>query len=227
METTRKTAPFHIVAGVLMLLCTCFYCLDLYAIKPMALINPTVFFYLCISIGLFLSYCAAGKVILSIACVFNAVLLGYNSIADIWADPWIILLHAPTIFNMVACLFLALFAVFTLENNSNPFHQKAWFLPGLFRSVTLVLTVIMPVITIGNSTYSYIVTPFTVLTHILQLFAFFFAGLALRNSAKPTAKTPVNAPVQNAAAELKKFKDLLDTGVISQDEFDAMKKKLL
>lgn len=44
------------------------------------------------------------------------------------------------------------------------------------------------------------------------------------------AKGARNAPVQQAlspAEELKKFKELLDVGVISQEEFDAKKKQLL
>ena len=35
------------------------------------------------------------------------------------------------------------------------------------------------------------------------------------------------APAVSAADELKKFKELLDMGVISQEEFDAKKKQLL
>jgi len=36
-----------------------------------------------------------------------------------------------------------------------------------------------------------------------------------------------NAPTASSADELKKFKDLLDSGVITQEEFDAKKKQLL
>ena len=44
---------------------------------------------------------------------------------------------------------------------------------------------------------------------------------------KNATKAPsVVAPVSNAE-ELKKFKELLDLGVISQEEFDAKKKQLL
>lgn len=35
------------------------------------------------------------------------------------------------------------------------------------------------------------------------------------------------APVKDAAEEIKKFKELLDMGIITQDEFDAKKKQLL
>ena len=43
------------------------------------------------------------------------------------------------------------------------------------------------------------------------------------------SKEPQGTVIQQASAadELKKFKDLLDMGVISQDEFDAKKKQLL
>ena len=44
-------------------------------------------------------------------------------------------------------------------------------------------------------------------------------------AAQPTA-TPT-APAASAADELKKFKELLDIGIITQEEFDAKKKQLL
>lgn len=46
------------------------------------------------------------------------------------------------------------------------------------------------------------------------------------NSSKETATIQVNEAV-SAADELKKFKELLDSGIITQDEFDAKKKQLL
>lgn len=42
---------------------------------------------------------------------------------------------------------------------------------------------------------------------------------------KPDAKTDGNS--SSAINELKKAKELLDSGIISQDEFDSIKKKLL
>ena len=46
------------------------------------------------------------------------------------------------------------------------------------------------------------------------------------NSSNETATIQVNEAV-SAADELKKFKELLDSGIITQDEFDAKKKQLL
>jgi hypothetical protein len=40
-------------------------------------------------------------------------------------------------------------------------------------------------------------------------------------------KAPVQASNQSNADEMKKYKELLDSGVISQEEFDAKKKQLL
>ena len=43
-----------------------------------------------------------------------------------------------------------------------------------------------------------------------------------------TKTTPVvSAPVTDEADQLKKYKDLLDAGAITQEEFDAKKKQLL
>ena len=44
------------------------------------------------------------------------------------------------------------------------------------------------------------------------------------NSIQPTIKQEI---AQSSADELKKYKDLLDSGIISQEEFDAKKKQLL
>lgn len=46
------------------------------------------------------------------------------------------------------------------------------------------------------------------------------------NEAKNAQNTPVTAAL-SPAEELKKFKELLDSGVITQEEFDAKKKQLL
>lgn len=46
-----------------------------------------------------------------------------------------------------------------------------------------------------------------------------------KNSEKKVEQSPVSA--SSSADELKKFKDLLDSGIITQEEFDAKKKQLL
>lgn len=51
-----------------------------------------------------------------------------------------------------------------------------------------------------------------------------------RQSEKRTASAPINhitQQAQSSADELKKYKELLDNGIISQEEFDAKKKQLL
>ncbi|MBQ3005714.1 MAG: SHOCT domain-containing protein, partial [Clostridia bacterium] len=64
------------------------------------------------------------------------------------------------------------------------------------------------------------------------LFAVVVVAFAKRASfiadAKETQQTVVNNIQETTNAdELKKYKDLLDSGAISQEEFDAKKKKLL
>lgn len=52
--------------------------------------------------------------------------------------------------------------------------------------------------------------------------------LLIERQAKPVAATTIKQEIpQSNADELKKYKDLLDSGVISQEEFDAKKKQLL
>ncbi|MBO5136039.1 MAG: SHOCT domain-containing protein [Clostridia bacterium] len=48
--------------------------------------------------------------------------------------------------------------------------------------------------------------------------------MARQEKASPTIKQEIS---QSNAGELKKFKELLDSGVITQEEFDAKKKQLL
>ena len=49
-----------------------------------------------------------------------------------------------------------------------------------------------------------------------------------QSKAKPSVQTTIKQEIpQSNADELKKYKDLLDSGVISQEEFDAKKKQLL
>lgn len=55
-------------------------------------------------------------------------------------------------------------------------------------------------------------------------------ALAMQNHIRAMnakAKAPSGAPALSAADELLKFKKLLDEGVITQEEFEAQKKKLL
>lgn len=54
------------------------------------------------------------------------------------------------------------------------------------------------------------------------------SGLLIERQSKSTPSQVIQQEVpQSNADELKKYKDLLDSGVISQEEFDAKKKQLL
>ena len=48
-----------------------------------------------------------------------------------------------------------------------------------------------------------------------------------QNKPAPVAAIKQDAPPQSNAEEIKKFKELLDSGIITQEEFDAKKKQLL
>lgn len=45
--------------------------------------------------------------------------------------------------------------------------------------------------------------------------------------AAPAPSSPSSAPVHSTAEELKLYKELLDAGILTQEEFDAKKKQLL
>ena len=51
--------------------------------------------------------------------------------------------------------------------------------------------------------------------------------LVKRQEKKDMTPSPVAVPVQSNASQLKEFKELLDSGIITQEEFDAKKKQLL
>lgn len=54
------------------------------------------------------------------------------------------------------------------------------------------------------------------------------SDLLIKRQAKPIASNIIKQEIpQSNADELKKYKDLLDSGIISQEEFDAKKKQLL
>lgn len=54
------------------------------------------------------------------------------------------------------------------------------------------------------------------------------SNLLIERQSKPTTTTPIKQEVpQSNADELKKYKELLDSGIITQEEFDAKKKQLL
>ena len=54
------------------------------------------------------------------------------------------------------------------------------------------------------------------------------SDLLIERQSKPKAETTIKQEIpQSNADELKKFKELLDNGIITQEEFDAKKKQLL
>lgn len=61
----------------------------------------------------------------------------------------------------------------------------------------------------------------------LQLAAAVLSFLLARNKFKDDEPKRTDAAVGSGAAELKQFKDLLDTGAITQEEYEAKKKELL
>ena len=62
----------------------------------------------------------------------------------------------------------------------------------------------------------------------LDEFHSILSKLIVERQNKPVATTTIKQEIsQSNADELKKYKDLLDSGVISQEEFDAKKKQLL
>ena len=66
-----------------------------------------------------------------------------------------------------------------------------------------------------------------IITVILSAFSILGYQKAKKDGFVTDTATKKNAPVISNADELKKYKDLLDSGAITQDEYDAKKKQLL
>lgn len=72
----------------------------------------------------------------------------------------------------------------------------------------------------GRMTFYYLINKEEIASKIRNLL------IERQDNAKATATVTQQIPLSNAD-ELKKYKELLDSGVISQEEFDAKKKQLL
>ena len=208
-------------------------------------------------ISLFNLFCAiAGNVINDIEIIDIAVdLLYYKNVDVNLVNPVINTLSpkmSSAIFAIPAIAFLAcgVFDILYLKKNpedatkwdADPKHKKACIFYCISAACAIVLLLLASFISASSntSTIGWILRYFWQGYIILIIAAIVF--LVMGNNADPDAKrkntkkgkAPTQiivqqAPVQQVtnADELKKYKELLDSGVITQEEFDAKKKQLL
>ncbi|HKL41668.1 MAG TPA: SHOCT domain-containing protein [Clostridia bacterium] len=115
--------------------------------------------------------------------------------------------------------FVGLFIVSMFERKNLKGLKMIWFLPA----VVLLLGSLISWMT------SQFYTSFYILLDLIEVAGFFFTGLWLKEG---KSKNEVNdfdtkKSLINSADEIKTFKELLDDGAITQEEFDKIKKQIL
>ena len=136
----------------------------------------------------------------------------------------VVFLLIPTVL-VVICLCLSVFSVLRKSlHRDSMLHIALPFLALIFYTffITFCIDVIGgPVFTVysGNTP----IVPVAVVMGIVIIISF----IKRSKSFNPETKVTVEVSNKSEADELKKFKELLDSGVITQEEFDAKKKELL
>ena len=125
-----------------------------------------------------------------------------------------------------------------LSIKGNSAVKKIWFVPALVLLVGCVIG------WINGGYFRYLSAAWKpILFGIVEIAALLFAGMWLKEDALPAEAAPINeyatfnpqavysAPAPSStiggADKLKMYKDLLDSGTITQEEFDAKKKEIL
>lgn len=136
------------------------------------------------------------------------------------------------------CDFLAyasvvVFVILTLKGND--VVKKIWFVPA----AVLLLGCVIDWIEFLSATWIWK----SMLVSIVEIVALLFVGMWIKEDAMPAEAAPVNeyatfnpqsvysttavSSTIGGADKLKMYKDLLDSGAITQEEFDAKKKEIL
>ena len=136
------------------------------------------------------------------------------------------------------CDFLAyasvvVFVILTLKGND--VVKKIWFVPA----AVLLLGCVIDWIEFLSATWIWK----SMLVSIVEIVALLFVGMWIKEDATPAEAAPVNeyatfnpqsvysttavSSTIGGADKLKMYKDLLDSGTITQEEFDAKKKEIL
>lgn len=145
-------------------------------------------------------------------------------VLDNYKETFFVVVFAAVI---VACLFFVIFRKTELVVTDKKVYGKtSWGkrvdLP--LDSISAVGTAILKSIAVTTASGS---IKFSLITNRDEIHSVISKLLAERQENNKKPATIKQEMPQNNADELKKYKDLLDSGVISQEEFDAKKKQLL
>lgn len=120
----------------------------------------------------------------------------------------------------------SVFAAMVFSSISGKSDLKTiWFLPALFVLIASIVELSQFVFFLKyDLTFKYLSN------YVLLFLAYFFAGLWLKSIVPPKAHSPSNrtsAQANTTAAQFKQYKDLLDSGAITEEEFQTKKKEKL
>lgn len=127
---------------------------------------------------------------------------------------------------LVIAALLVLVAMTFSAIHSRSDLKTIWFLPAV---IYLLASIISEVNLHKSYTYP---TPLVniLVNYVAMILAYFFAGLWLKSIVPPKAHSPSNrtsAQANATADQFKQYKDLLDSGAITEEEFQAKKKEKL
>ena len=138
--------------------------------------------------------------------------------------------------NLIA--YAGIVALIFLSIKGKSAVKKIWFVPAGVMSLGYITNWIS-----GNAFIFFPIWWQYILIEVVEIVAMLFVGLWLKETITPVDSAPVNeylkvttqtmysasnsSPVIGGADKLKMYKELLDSGIITQDEFDAKKKEIL
>lgn len=137
----------------------------------------------------------------------------------------------PTLFTTIFIILVAINTLLCLASFVGKSPKKDGSVHTVLSILVLLFGIIDYIFPYAETGYEALPIPFCqIVSLVLIVVIVVFSILKRSNIAFPQAGSPVIVKTEveaSQADELKKFKDLLDSGVISQEEFDAKKKQLL
>ena len=230
MTNTEKKSNFSLIAAIIyavIAVYTIINRIDYVNSSEYASITAINIIYWIVLIGLAVTLFMKNKKAVVFAAGANALLDVYYLVE--WFSLW-------NLFDYLA--YAAFVVIIILALKGNAVAKKIWFLAGALLFVGSMIGWIQ------GGYFKYISAAWkSILVGIAEVVALVFAGMWLKDDIAPIAEAPVNEYATfnpqtysrsdssndaiGGADKLKMYKELLDSGTITQEEFDAKKKQIL
>lgn len=227
MTNTEKKSNFSLIAAIIYAVIAVYTIINLIVYvnsSEYASITAIDIIYWIVLIGLAVTLFMKNKKAVVFAAGANALLYVYYLVE------WFSL---GNLFDFLA--YAAFVVIIILALKGNAVAKKIWFLAGALLFVGSMIGMI------GWIQGGYLWK--SILVGIAEVVALVFAGMWLKDDIAPIAEAPVNEYATfnpqtysrsdssndaiGGADKLKMYKELLDSGTITQEEFDAKKKQIL